>query len=114
PKENFRVTNPDVGGGFGMKAGAYPEYFVIAAACRRLGRPVRWFATRAEAMAADNGGRAVDSLCTLGFDADHRITAYKVENRSDLGAYNAGYGQGIQSVLFAKVLDGPYAIRHAF
>ena len=36
-KEQVRVTNPDVGGGFGMKAMAYPEYFVVAHAARVLG-----------------------------------------------------------------------------
>ncbi|MGB1209321.1 MAG: xanthine dehydrogenase family protein molybdopterin-binding subunit, partial [Paracoccaceae bacterium] len=45
-----RVTNPDVGGGFGMKAMNYPEYFMVAHAARALGRPVRWMSERTEAM----------------------------------------------------------------
>ncbi|KKL62499.1 hypothetical protein LCGC14_2184610, partial [marine sediment metagenome] len=41
-REDLRITNPDVGGGFGMKGMNYPEYFAIAAAAKSLGRAVRW------------------------------------------------------------------------
>ena len=41
-KDQVRVITPDVGGGFGAKNGTYPEDIVVAAAARRLGRPVRW------------------------------------------------------------------------
>ena len=66
--ERVRVTNPDVGGGFGMKAPAYPEYFLIAEASRRVGAPVRWMADRTEAMLADNGGRDLVSEAEMAFD----------------------------------------------
>ena len=39
-KDQVRVTTPDVGGGFGMKAFGYPEYFAVAACAWMLGRPV--------------------------------------------------------------------------
>ena len=42
PADAVRVTTPDVGGGFGMKAMTYPEYVALAQAARLLGRPVRW------------------------------------------------------------------------
>ena len=111
---NFRVTNPDIGGGFGMKGFTYPEYYVVAAACRKLGRAVRWMSDRSEAMLTDNGGRAVNATCTLAFDAANRITAYKVEGISDLGAYNSEFGQMIQSFLWARVLMGTYDVQTAF
>jgi carbon-monoxide dehydrogenase large subunit len=111
---NFRVTNPDVGGGFGMKGFTYPEYYVLAAAARALNHPVRWMSERTEAMLTDNGGRAVDAVCTLGFDEDNRITAYKVEAISDLGAYNSEFGQFIQSFLWARVMMGTYDVQTAF
>ncbi|HWS74590.1 MAG TPA: molybdopterin cofactor-binding domain-containing protein, partial [Quisquiliibacterium sp.] len=40
PKEKIRVTVGDVGGGFGMKTGVYPEDAVLAWASRSLKRPV--------------------------------------------------------------------------
>src|SRR5262249_5903606 len=55
--EELRVTTDDVGGGFGMKASAYPEYPALLHAARALGRPVHWASTRAEAFLTDNQGR---------------------------------------------------------
>ncbi len=105
-----RVTNPDVGGGFGMKGMTYPEYICIAAAARALGRPVRWSADRSESMLTDNGGRDLVAHTQIGFDADLRITAYGVNLVSNLGAYNSQFGQAIQTELFSKVLTGIYDI----
>ena len=109
--EQVRVTNPDVGGGFGMKAMAYPEYFVVAHAARVLGRPVRWMSERTEAMLSDNGGRDLVSLAELAFDETHKITAYRVQTKCNLGAYNSQMGQPIQTQLFSKVLMGPYDVQ---
>ena len=112
--DRVRVTNPDVGGGFGMKAAAYPEYFAISQAARVTGRPVRWMSERTEAMLSDHAGRDLVSDAALAFDADYRIIGYRVDNLSNLGAYNSGFGQPIQSQLFAKVLTGTYAIEAAY
>jgi aerobic carbon-monoxide dehydrogenase large subunit len=108
-----RVTNPDVGGGFGMKAMGYPEYIVVAAAARALSRPVRWTAERGEGMLSDNAGRDLVAEVELGFDKDLKITAYHVDLVSNLGAYNSEEGQIIQSELFAKVLTGVYDVHAA-
>lgn len=110
PRERVRVTNPDVGGGFGMKAMTYPEYVVIAEAARQLGQPVVWLSTRGEGMLTDNAGRDLVAQVEMGFDGDHKITAYSVNLVSNLGAYNSQFGQGIQTELFAKVLTGVYDI----
>ncbi len=110
PRDRIRVTNPDVGGGFGMKAMTYPEYVVLAEAARQLGRPVAWVATRGESMLTDNAGRDLVARAELGFDAEHRITAYRVDLVTNLGAYNSQFGQAIQTELFAKVLTGVYKV----
>ncbi|KIC21710.1 xanthine dehydrogenase family protein molybdopterin-binding subunit [Leisingera sp. ANG-Vp] len=111
---DVKVTIPDVGGGFGMKAFAYPEYFAVAHAARTLGRPVFWIADRTEAMLSDNGGRDLTSLAELAFDDDLKITAYRVTTRCNLGAYNAHFGQPIQTQLFSRVLAGVYDIQTAW
>lgn len=110
----LRVTNPDVGGGFGMKAFVYPEYIPVAHAARALGRPVRWMSERTEAMLSDNSGRDLTSLAELAFDENHRITAYRVTNDANMGAYNSQFGQGIQTFLFARVLMGTYDVQTVF
>lgn len=114
PREAVRVTNPDVGGGFGMKGSTYPEYVVLAAAARALGRPVRWMSERTEGMLTDNAGRDLIATVDMGFDTDLKITAYRVNVLSNLGAYNSDYAQAIQSELFSKVLTGVYDIPHAW
>ena len=111
PAAAVRVTNPDVGGGFGMKGMTYPEYIAIAAAARALGRPVRWMSDRSEAMLSDNAGRDLIARAEIGFDANHKITAFRVNIVSNLGAYNSQYAQMIQTELYSKVLTGVYDIK---
>ncbi|NVO28905.1 xanthine dehydrogenase family protein molybdopterin-binding subunit [Donghicola sp. C2-DW-16] len=109
--EQIRVTNPDVGGGFGMKAMGYPEYFAVAQAARALGRPVHWMAERTESMLSDNAGRDLVSVADLAFDDGNKLIAYRVRTRCNLGAYNSENGQMIQAALFAKVLTGTYDVQ---
>ena len=106
-----RVTNPDTGGGFGMKAMSYNEYYVVAQAARQLGRPVRWMSERTEAMLSDNQGRDLTSLAEFAFDEGNRITAYRVRTKCNLGAYNSQFAQFIQTQLFSRVLMGVYDVQ---
>ena len=59
--EKIRVRTGDVGGGFGMKTQAYPEYAALLFAARRLDRPVRWCASRIESFLSDTHGRDGES-----------------------------------------------------
>lgn len=110
---DVKVTTPDVGGGFGMKGMRYPEPFVVAHAARSLGQPVRWMSERTEAMLTDNAGRDLVTTATIAFDADHRITAYKLDTVANMGAYNSQFAQAIQTELFSKVLTGTYDVPNA-
>ncbi|CUH76451.1 xanthine dehydrogenase family protein molybdopterin-binding subunit [Tropicibacter naphthalenivorans] len=114
PPEAIHTVNPDVGGGFGMKGMIYPEYFFVPYAAKKLGRPVAWMSDRTEAMLTDNGGRDLTTTAELAFDESNKITAYRVHNRCNLGAYNSQFGQPIQSNLFARVLTGTYDIQTAY
>jgi carbon-monoxide dehydrogenase large subunit len=110
-EDKVRVTNPDTGGGFGMKSMTYNEYFCVAQAARVLERPVRWMSERTEAMLSDNGGRDLTSLAEFAFDADNKITAYRVTSKCNLGAYNSQFAQFIQTQLFSRVLTGVYDVQ---
>ncbi|MGB3406319.1 MAG: xanthine dehydrogenase family protein molybdopterin-binding subunit [Jannaschia sp.] len=112
--EKVRVTNPDVGGGFGMKSMDYPETFLVAHAARKLGRPVRWMGDRSEAMLSDNAGRDLWQKAELGFDADHKLVAYRSTNVANMGAYLSGYAQFIQSDLFSRILPGVYDVQDVY
>ncbi len=109
--EAVRVTNPDVGGGFGMKGMDYPEYFAVAAAAKTLGQPVRWMSTRTEAMLSDNAGRDLVSITELGFDENLKLVGYTVDTVCNIGAYNSNFAQFIQTDLFARVLTGVYDVQ---
>lgn len=114
PEERVRVTNPDVGGGFGMKGAPYPEYPVIAHAARITGRPVRWMAERTESMLSDHAGRDLVSVAEMAFDADHRLVGYRVDTLSNLGAHCSQFSQLIQGMLFSRVFTGVYDVQAAF
>jgi carbon-monoxide dehydrogenase large subunit len=75
---------------------------------------VRWFSERTEAMLSDNAGRDLVSVAELGFDENNKITAYRVETRCNLGAYNSDFAQEIQTSLFSKVFPGTYDIKTGY
>src|SRR2546430_4543472 len=42
PIERIRLHAKDVGGGFGVRSQAYPEYCALMHAAKTLGKPVKW------------------------------------------------------------------------
>ncbi len=87
PETRFRVIAPDVGGGFGVKADAYPEDALVLWAARHCRRPVRWAATRSDALLGDN--HALDQVvrAELALDADGKILAVRSHALQAVGAY---------------------------
>lgn len=108
------VFTPDVGGGFGTKAFAYPEHFLVAQAARLLGTPVKWVAERGEGIQSDAMGRDNTTRMVAGYDADHRLVAMKIECLSNLGAFTWDAGVYIASHLAARVLTGVYDLQTAW
>jgi aerobic carbon-monoxide dehydrogenase large subunit len=86
-EERVRVVAPAVGGGFGAKAGLYPEFTVVAAAARKLGRPLKWAETRSENMTAMTHGRGQIQHVELGLKRDGTFTALRGRIVCDGGAY---------------------------
>ncbi len=109
--DDVRVTNPDTGGGFGMKAMIYQEPLIVAYAAKLLGKPVRWIADRTESMLSDNAGRDLVSVAELAFDENLKATAYRVKSVANMGAYNSQFAQAIQTQLFSRVLMGVYDVQ---
>ena len=92
--ELVRIVAHDVGGGFGPKGSAYPEEVLVAAAARRLGRPVRWVGARSDdTMTTAHGHGCVVEL-ELAAEADGRLRGLRGCMTHDAGAYTAsGTGQ---------------------
>jgi aerobic carbon-monoxide dehydrogenase large subunit len=83
----FRIVSPDVGGGFGMKADAYPEDALVLWASRRCGRPVKWTGSRSEGLMSDNHGRDETVEGELALDRDGKILAMRAHSLHAVGAY---------------------------
>jgi carbon-monoxide dehydrogenase large subunit len=87
PENQLRVIAPEVGGGFGVKFGLYPEDAVVAALARRLRVPLRWTETRIEHMVATTHGRDHVTDLEAAVEADGTITALRMHVVANVGAY---------------------------
>jgi len=87
----LRVISPDVGGGFGMKGGGYPEDGLVIWASRRCGgRPVKWVSTRSEALLGDAHGRDQVVTGELALDDVAKILGLRVNALHDMGSHVFG------------------------
>jgi carbon-monoxide dehydrogenase large subunit len=77
PEERIRVTAPDVGGAFGVKAGVYAEDVLVPFAALRLGRAVKWIATRGEDFQTTTQGRGGSCQAEMALAADGTVTALR-------------------------------------
>ncbi|HEY6433681.1 MAG TPA: molybdopterin cofactor-binding domain-containing protein, partial [Acetobacteraceae bacterium] len=112
--DRVRVSAPDVGGGFGIKNAVYPENVMLLWAARRLHRPIKWMADRAEDFASTSQGRDNHTRARLALDADGRFLALDVSTVANLGAYIAGYGPGTSTSAPSTAMGGPYNIQAVF
>ncbi len=110
-KENVRVVVGDVGGGFGMKTGAYPEDIVAAWCARAVARPVKWVADRSEEFTASYHGRDVQTRAEMALDASGKILALRLKSLANVGAYATGTGVAIQLLIGPWVQTSVYDIQ---
>ncbi len=111
PTDKVRVVVGDVGGGFGMKGGLYPEDLVVAYASRQIGRPVKWTPSRIEEFLSATHGRDVETHAELALDADGQVLAFRVRSLANMGAYGSVVGIIIQLMIGPFVSTSIYDIR---
>jgi len=109
PPAAVRFVAPDVGGGFGAKNFIYPEHVLMLWAARRIGRPVKWIATRSEVFLADHQARDHYAEATLALDANGRFLALRVNSAANVGAYLVGAG-GVQTFQYVHLPGTVYQI----
>ena len=112
--EKIRVIAEEVGGGFGVRFNLYPEYCAALFAARRLGRPVKWTASRSEVFLADEQARDVDAHGELALDAENRIVGMRFDMLANLGAYLAPTGPFINTLGIVNCLSGVYDVPAAY
>jgi carbon-monoxide dehydrogenase large subunit len=86
PPERVRVISADVGGNFGTRNRTYVEFGLVLWAAKRLGRPVKFTATRSEAFLSDYQGRDLVTSVELAIDDKHRFIGMRATNISNVGA----------------------------
>jgi carbon-monoxide dehydrogenase large subunit len=84
--DNVRVLSYDVGGNFGTRNRVFVEFALALWAARKLGRPVKFTATRSEAFLSDYQGRDLVTKVELALRKDGRFLAMRATNISNVGA----------------------------
>ncbi len=110
-ESKVRVVAPDVGGGFGSKLNCYREEFVLAAASKAVGLPVKWIEDRSENVVATIHGRDQHQEYEAAVDENGRILALRFRAVQNNGAYLQLLTPSI-SHLTVFMVPGPYAIPH--
>ena len=110
PASQVRVVTPDVGGAFGIKIPAYPEYALIAFAARALKRPVKWIGDRSDSFMSDGQCRDHVVRAALALDREGRMLAIRCETVANMGAYTSAAAISIPTTGGIRCLTGVYAI----
>jgi carbon-monoxide dehydrogenase large subunit len=108
PPGKLRVVTNDVGGGFGIKSGAYSDYVAMLFAARALGRPVKWVSDRTEGFLSDQQARDSITEGWLAVAEDGTFLGLQVDIAAALGAYVASSGAVVGTRNFSAGLAGPY------
>jgi carbon-monoxide dehydrogenase large subunit len=110
PLSQIRVLTHDVGGGFGMKVQIYSEYAALLYAARRVGRPVKWRATRLESFLTDTHGRDGVLEGELALDAAGKFLGLRARTCVGIGAYTSTYAAIIATNNTKNCLSSVYVI----
>jgi carbon-monoxide dehydrogenase large subunit len=105
--ERLRVLSYDVGGNFGTRNRVFVEFGLVLWAAKKLGRPVKFTASRSEAFLTDYQGRDLVSEVELALDQDGRILAMRATNISNIGAHCVSLSPLSKG---AGLIPGSYAI----
>jgi carbon-monoxide dehydrogenase large subunit len=87
PETRIRVISPDVGGGFGAKISPYSEDWLVPAASKLSGHPVKWIESRTESLQTTTHGRGQVFEVEAGAKKDGTLVFMKVTQYLDAGAY---------------------------
>jgi carbon-monoxide dehydrogenase large subunit len=109
PPGALRLTEVDVGGGFGVRGELYPEDILVPLAALKLGRTVKWIESRRENLMAANHAREVTYEIEIGFGADGRILGIRAVIHADIGAY-VRTAALVPAEFGASLLPGPYRV----
>ncbi len=87
PLEKLRLVSKDVGGSFGARNRPYGEFGLLLWAAKKLGRPVKYTATRSEEMITAYEGRDLSTRLDLAMSDAGKFLALRATNISNVGAH---------------------------
>ncbi len=106
---DIEMIEVDNGGGFGVRGELHPEDYLIPAAARVAGRPVKWIEDRREHLMAANHSREMDCEVEIACLRDGTILAMRARILANMGAYIRPNG-GVVPAKAAQFMLGPYRI----
>jgi carbon-monoxide dehydrogenase large subunit len=109
--DKVRVVAEEVGGGFGVRFNAYPEYGALLYAAKKLGRPVKWTGSRSEVFLGDEQARDIVHSSELALDKDGRILGMRFDYLSNMGAYVVFTGSVVNTIGLVNVNCGVYDVQ---
>ncbi|MEO9823014.1 MAG: xanthine dehydrogenase family protein molybdopterin-binding subunit [Paracoccaceae bacterium] len=114
PENKLTVHAPDVGGGFGSKIYHYGEEALVLAAAKKLGRPVKWTATRTESFLSDAHGRDHVTKIELALEEDGTFIAFRTETMANVGAYLSNFSTVTPTFLHGTLMAGNYTVPNVY
>src|SRR6185436_5752273 len=109
--DKVRIVAEEVGGGFGVRFNAYPEYGALLYAAKKLARPVKWIGTRSEVFLGDEQARDIVHVGELALDANGRILGMRFDYLSNMGAYVVFTGAVVNTIGLVNVNCGVYDVQ---
>ncbi|MFB6169996.1 MAG: xanthine dehydrogenase family protein molybdopterin-binding subunit [Haloarculaceae archaeon] len=113
PEQRVSVKAPDVGGGFGVKIQEYTGHVMASWASMQVERPVKWTATRTEALQSTHHSRRHSLTARAALDADARMVGLHMESTADVGAYLSQFTSRVSGSNVGTRLLGAYDIPNA-
>jgi carbon-monoxide dehydrogenase large subunit len=110
--EAIEMIEVDNGGGFGVRGEVHPEDYLIAAAARIVGRPVKWIEDRREHLMSANHSRELDCELEIACLSDGTILGLRGKLWGNMGAYIRP-NSGVVPAKAVQFLLGPYRIANA-
>jgi carbon-monoxide dehydrogenase large subunit len=110
PEDKFVVHAQDIGGSFGQRSAAYPEYATQMIAAKELGRPIRWISTRSEGFMTDTHGRGNTVTGELALDGEGRFLGLRLDWIADMGGYLSATGSASHTRNPSACMTGVYRI----
>ena len=106
-EHRIRVVSPDVGGGFGLKI-HLTEGAIVTWATRKVGRPVKWAATRQESFLSDTQARDHHTKARMAFNEEGKIVGMEVDTIAALGGYLSQFAPSIPGNSYPQTITGLY------